>query len=263
MTAVLERAPAFAPVRSQLPPRARITIWIAACGALAYSSWPLAFVLNRPMAGSALASTFEARSQPFSWLFILLDCVVGLCTVAVSTWEGRRFAWMTRDRALIAALLSYAVFGLATAVDAVVPLSCSSPSSRACASQLLPVTPDDVLTGVAVLALFVAAAFAVAWLLGQRAVYPVVIPIALGALAAAWSTTGVMVLLQEPNGSAWWQYTFLTLTSVLVLAVPVSTIWPQSDTSAPYAAIRTDAISNSRCTTLRTNVSLADERVTD
>jgi hypothetical protein len=227
MTALLERAPFIArgrSDRSQLPARSRVTVLIASCGAVAYSSWPLAFVLNRPMAGSALASSFEARSQPFSWLFILLDCFVGLCTVAVVAGQFPRLGWIRRDRALIGVLVSYGLFGLATAIDAVVPLTCSSESSRACASQLLPVTPDDVLTGLAVFALFLAATFAFARLLGNRAVYPVSFPVALAALTAAWSAIGIIVLLEAPGGAASWQYVFLTLTSVLALVVPISAI---------------------------------------
>ncbi len=211
-------------VRSPLSPRSRITVWIAACGAIAYSSWPLAFVLNRPLAGTALASSFEARSQPFSWLFILLDCVVGLCTVVVSARGFRLPAWFRSDKALIGVLLSYGLFGLATAADAVVPLTCGSASSRACASQLLPITPDDLLTGIAVFALFLAAAFAFIRFLRNRTAYPVTFPVTIAALTAVWSSIGVIVLLEEPNGSASWQYAFLSLTSVLALVVPVSAI---------------------------------------
>jgi hypothetical protein len=224
MTAVFERIPFIGAARSQVPPRGRTTMWIATCGALAYSSWPLAFVLNHPMAGTALASSFEARDQPFSWLFILLDCVVGLCTVVVSARQFRPLALFRSDRALIGVVLSYGLFGLATAVDAVVPLSCSSESSRACASQLLPITPDDVLTGVAVFALFLAAAFAFIRLFSNRAGCPVTFPVAIAALTAAWSTIGIIFLLEGPSGSASWQYAFLTLTSVLVLVVPMSAI---------------------------------------
>ena len=53
------------------------------CRRLAYCSWPLAFLVNPSLAGNGLASSFEGPSQPFRWLFILLDCVAGLCIAIV------------------------------------------------------------------------------------------------------------------------------------------------------------------------------------
>ena len=61
-----------------------LTLWLASAGALAYCSWPLAFLVNPSLAGNGLASSFEAPGQPFSWLFILLDCIAGLCIAVVS-----------------------------------------------------------------------------------------------------------------------------------------------------------------------------------
>ena len=150
MTDVLERGQRAIPVPSRGLQRGQPTMWIALAGALAYSSWPLAFLVNPLLAGSALASSFEGRSQPYSWLFILLDYIAGLCTAIVCTCELRPHQGRQRPgRGLVFALLGYGAFGMATAVDAIVPLSCRSRSAQACASQLWPLTPDDWLTGVA------------------------------------------------------------------------------------------------------------------
>jgi hypothetical protein len=114
MTDVLERGQGTIPVPSRVPQRGRSTMWIALAGALAYSSWPLAFLVNPSLAGSALASSFEGHSQPFSWLFILLDCVAGLCTATVSICELRpRRGRQRPSRALVFALL-----GLRSTIEA-------------------------------------------------------------------------------------------------------------------------------------------------
>ena len=140
-----------------LSPEHRSTLYLAIAGAVAYCSWPLGFLVNPSLAGTALASSFEGRSQPFGWLFILLDCFAGLCTVIVSfrILHSRRSSRLP-GWALVLALFGYAVFGVASAVDAVVPLSCGASSAQTCAARLWPLTPDDLLTAIAVLGLFVA-----------------------------------------------------------------------------------------------------------
>ena len=198
----------------------RLTLCIAVVGALAYSSWPLGFLVNPSLAGTALASGFEARSQPFSWLFILLDCAAGLCTVIVFVRlllprPGRR----PPGKALVVALLGYAAFGVTSAVDAVVPLSCGGSSAQACAAQLWPITPDDLLTGIAVLGLFVAAAVLVVRMVRGR--LPLLMPATVAFTVAGWSALGLVVLVGSisPAGTATAQYAFLTLTSLLTILV--------------------------------------------
>jgi len=65
--------------------------------ALAYCSWPIGFLVNPALTATGLASDLEAHGQPYSWLFILLDCVTGLfALVAVG------LAWLTVERWTIA-----------------------------------------------------------------------------------------------------------------------------------------------------------------
>jgi len=199
-------------------------MWVALAGAVAYSSWPLAFLANPSLAGTALASSFEGRSQPFSWLFILLDCIAGLCTAIVCIRELRpRPGGQRPGKALVSALLGYGVFGMATAVDAVVPLSCGSVSARACASQLWPLTTDDYLTGVAMLALFVAATTVVVHMTRRPQGISWAVPAAV--MLIGWSALGLVVVLGgSATVAAVSQYSFLTLTSILAFVVPLGAI---------------------------------------
>lgn len=237
--AEIHRTVAFVRPSSAVQPRSpgislasgsRATLWIAGAGALAYSSWPLAFLVNQPLAGSGLASSFEGRSQPYDWLFILLDCIAGLCIGIVCIRELRPSLWRPRpSNVVVVGMLAYGVFGLATAIDAVVPLSCGSTSAQACASQLWPPTPDDVLTGTAIFALFVAAAMVVVQMIKARATIPTRMPITVVLALVGWSALGLIVLLWSTSAAvaASSQYAFLSLTSVLLFIVPLgfSSAW--------------------------------------
>lgn len=199
-------------------------MWLAGLGALAYSSWPLAFLVCPALAGTALSSSFEARSQPFSWLFILLDCITGLAIATVGLRELHRWHAGPRDPGVVVfAFLGYSVFGVATAVDAVVPLKCGTASPQACARQVWPPTPDDVLTGVAMLALFLAAALVVFRMTRQPAACAPALPAAMTVTLIGWCVLGVMVLFSSarPIVIAVYQYAFLTLTSAVVFVVPL------------------------------------------
>jgi hypothetical protein len=221
--------------------RSRTTLWIALAGALAYNSWPLAFLVNSSLAGTALASSFEGRSEPFAWLFILLDCVAGLCTGIVCVRELRSHRRQRRLTGLIAcALLAYGAFGAATAVDAVVPLRCGSTSAQACASQLWPLTPDDVLTGGAVLALFVAAVAALVYAARRPAGTASYAPATIVLILAGWSALGLVVLMWSSAAvmAAVCQYAFLTLTSILSFLVVLGATETRLPRADPQAAVR-------------------------
>jgi hypothetical protein len=225
----------------QAPQRGRATLWIALAGALAYNSWPLAFLVNRSLAGSALASSFEGRSEPFSWLFILLDCIAGLCTGIVCIRELRpRGRYRRAGSLIVCALLAYGVFGMATAVDAVVPLDCGSTSAQACASQLWPLTPDDVLTGSAVLALFVAAVAALVHTAGRPAATASFAPATIVLTLIGWSALGLVVLMWSSAAvmAAVCQYAFITLTGLLSFLVVLGATETRLPRADPRAAVR-------------------------
>jgi hypothetical protein len=194
--------------------------------------------VNPSLAGSALASSFEARSEPFSWLFILLDCIAGVCTAAVCIRELRpRQGSPWPRRGLVLALLGYGVFGMATAVDAVVPLSCGATSAQACASRIWPPTPDDFFTGTAVLALFVATVTVIVLTARRPVAFPPSVAFALTVTLILWTALGFTVLIWSATGTlaADDQYADLTLTSMLAFVVPVGATSVQRLKNSPTA----------------------------
>jgi hypothetical protein len=240
LSSVLDRGQRTIAAASQAPRRSRATLWIACIGALAYNSWPLAFIVDPPLAGSALASSFEGRNEPFAWLFILLDCIAGLCTAVVCVRELRPHRGRARvGGAVVFALLGYAVFGISTAVDAVVPLQCGSSSAQACASQIWPLTPDDLLTGAAIFALFIAAVSILVRMARTPVAFPPYVPAAILLTLTGWSALGLVVLMWSSSATmaAVSQYAFLTLTSVLSFVVPLCATLPRpgAENAAPAA----------------------------
>lgn len=121
---------------------ARVAAGVAAVAALLYSAWLVAPLLNPDHdATSAYVSELAASDQPFSRLFRGFDAAAGLSlAVAVAVVLVRDRGSWRRDGPFVA----LGLFGLATFVDALLPLSCAPTSDAVCALEerlgLLPVS---------------------------------------------------------------------------------------------------------------------------
>jgi hypothetical protein len=187
--------------------------------AIAYCSWPIGLAVNPAVTHGELASSLDLYGQPYNWLFILLDCVTGVGTLAVvaATWPTR---WSVPARRLRAGLVCYGLFGVVTAIDALLPSGCAASASGGCATSLNQVNLDDVLTGTSVFALFVAAVFIEACALTTRRRAYAVGPIA---LTAAWSVCGIFLFRAHFSAQApvTLQHAMLTMTSAVAVSLPL------------------------------------------
>jgi len=208
---------------------------IAAVAGLAYLSWPLGYLVNPFVVGHGLASDLEVPGQPFGWVFVLLDIVSGVLMVAIALRGGRR-----RSRFVPGGLLlGYAVFGLSSVLSAAVPLSCGTGRAAllACGTTTSTYGLHDVLSVVGYLAFFVS----LAGLVRRRRITPTAraTPIALMALGAAWSASGLafmaVTLAHGPEVTV--QHVLLALTSLAIAVVPVAGAAPAS-VPAPVVASR-------------------------
>ena len=215
--------------RARLLNRSVIVIVVGLLASLAYSSWPVAYLVNPSLAATALASELEASGQPYRWLFIALDCLSGLAALVVV-----RLEWPEKEsaerRLLVLALMSYALFGIATAVDALIPVSCGTVSIHSCGLNVRHLSADDYLTAVAVFSLFVGVCGAqvrVARLLAWNLLSIVSLVIALG-----WSVTGpiflAVSLISGPVISM--QHLMLSLTSAVAFLVPALSLMSRNRT---------------------------------
>lgn len=91
---------------------------------LLYNSWPLGYWLN-PIANRGLASNLEAAHQPYNWVFMTLDIISGLL-ICIASWLLLRILRKAQSVLLITAAAGFGLFGLLTAIDALLPIDCVS-----------------------------------------------------------------------------------------------------------------------------------------
>jgi hypothetical protein len=208
--------------------------------ALAYCSWPVGYLVNPSLAAGALASELEARGQPYSWLFILLDCATGAAALVVVG-----LGWPTRGtgntRWRRAGLISYGLFGVSTAIDAVIPVGCGAIPLNRCGVSLTQVNTDDVLTAVAMIALFVAALCVQVQATRNREWSLV----SIGSLVvlALWSACGLVFLAASFSyrPAIPLQHLTLALTSAVVFVVPALSARRRSREAAERRSVGREA----------------------
>lgn len=198
--------------------RGLLIVVIGLLAAVAYCSWPLGFLLNPGLASSALASSLEVAGQPYFWVFILLDCVTGtFVLVAASALWRPSTAYGAPGRM---AILSYGLFGLLTAIDALMPEGCTPSQLGSCGADLARPNLDDCLTGLAVLALFVAACFGVVKASGSEAARSLVRGASVS--LALWGGFGLLFFALHFSSipAVRMQHVMLTMTSAVIVLVP-------------------------------------------
>ncbi len=203
--------------------RRRASLVIGVVAAVAYSSWPLGYLVNRTVASQTLASTLEARNQPNSWLFVLLDCTTGaLCAVAVALdWSDDPPRGAVRLRQI--SFCGFALFGVITAVNALIPFGCGNTPVTACATSLSNLSLDDVLTGSSVFVLFLGGCAALARTIRLRRA---IASVCVGAAVVGFGACGLVFFhahfsARAPVGL---QHVFLSFTSVLAAVIIAATV---------------------------------------
>src|ERR1700733_9742605 len=83
-------------------------IWLGVIAAVAYSSWPLGYLLNPGVARHAFASQLEAYNQPYSWIFIGLDVLCGATLLVGGVWQLVR----ARSPLIRVSIVAYMLFAL-------------------------------------------------------------------------------------------------------------------------------------------------------
>jgi len=124
------------------------------------------------------------------------------------------------DRLTRFALLGYALFGVATAVDAFIPVGCGASPLSSCGVDLNHLNVDDCLTGVAVLALFMAAVCAHICSVQKLSWTPALVVCFM--ITIIWSTCGLafFVVHFSTRPDVPLQHLMLTLTSAVAFTVP-------------------------------------------
>lgn len=109
----------------------RITTLLVILAAVLYSSWPIGYIVNPKVASHGLASELAGAHQPFAWIFVYGDVAVGLLMLIVAVQLWRQCMPFRQQKTLRLIILNVGGFGLATIIDALLPLSCSM-STQVC-----------------------------------------------------------------------------------------------------------------------------------
>jgi len=192
----------------------RMSTILAVVAGVAYCSWPLGYILNPLVSRRGLASELGALHQPYNWLFIALDVLAGALVIAVARllWP-RADGWVNK-----VVLTSFVLFGLLTAIDALLPMSCT-PSLTTCPG--LDHQPMLVLHGIASfgasIGLFVSAVLV--WWLRRKHTDATI----MSAFMAGWILFGIVSVyfLIRPGPGYLVQHYYITLCSVWTAALPL------------------------------------------
>jgi hypothetical protein len=193
--------------------RLRVSMILAVVAAVAYCSWPLGYLLNPAVSRRGLASELAALHQPYNWLFIALDVLAGALVLTVTGLLWQRSA----DRVRKTILVNFAIFGLLTAIDALMPMSCE-PSLTSCPS--LSHQPLLVLHGIASIGasigLFISAVLV--WWQKRKHTGAGIMSI----LMVGWTLFGVFSLyfFFRPGPGYLSQHYYITLCSVWTAVLP-------------------------------------------
>jgi hypothetical protein len=112
----------------------RLALIVFTLSAIMYNSWPLGYILNPKTAHIALASDLNGVGQPFYWLFILGDVLVGTGLLAISIllfFKLRNELW---SNAWLVVFVGVLLFGVFTATSAASTNSCLPGHFNMCAT---------------------------------------------------------------------------------------------------------------------------------
>ena len=187
-----------------------------------YCSWPLGYILNPVVGRKGLGSELEALHQPYNWLFILLDVSSGLMVAAAAyiIWQTMR---SKRSRWLLAVLINYAIFGIGTAVDALMPMKCV-PSLNKCPG----IGQDHMLILHGIASILAAFCLFISVMLVWYRHHNVRQSIIMSAMVAAWALFGLasVIFFFIPGPGNLSQHYFITLCSLWVIILPYTVGMP-------------------------------------
>jgi len=205
------------------PPR-KILDWKLAAAAsvagLLYSSWPLGYIFN-PVANRGLASNLEALAQPYNWLFILLDILSGLIVVgvAVTLYERSRGS---RQWLLKWSIVGYGLFGVLTALDALLPIDCLNTVQRCGAFTGHPLIILHGLASLGSIGFLTVSLVGLWFLLIYRQAVNGLLRWLLHTLLLIWFGFGIAtgIFLLNNRSSALSQHLFITVCSIWLAIFP-------------------------------------------
>ncbi len=196
------------------------------CGlaAILYNSWPLGYILDNSTARYGLASDLERVNHPYNWLFILGDVLTGLALIAAGVCIRLKLWSRLSSKALTAVYVGLMLFGLFTAVDALIPAQCSLAPVLQCVKYRGQTLGFDSLTStIAALGLFISLV-GVVWLSWQYKINSLLI-LLIELTIASWIFTSLLFVLLDltSHNSHLMQQISLVFTGLVIIMVGLNT----------------------------------------
>jgi hypothetical protein len=218
-----------------MPSNDRVAVRVGWIAAIAYNSWPLAYLCNRMVLQHGLASDLEKFNQPFSWVFIAGDIATGVLLMAAAYLQYPRANY----KLLRLLILSYGAFGAIIIMAAVLPIKCEQVAA-ACVERLA--SPAALLHSSFSIISILSLSLAVLLCLILRRVtgskvwqlWPLIIT------AVAMPVFGITALIDiiEGNHHNELQYIFISVTG-LAIWLSVRSVSQLSKVKAPTLRLRT------------------------
>ena len=187
---------------------------LASLSGLLYASWPLGYLLN-PITNRGLVSNLEGLGQPYNWLFITLDIISGVAVCVVARWLWQSTAGK-RTMVATTAVGSYALFGLLTAIDALIPVDCAADQGQ-CGNVINhPLVIWHGLISLASIGFLTLSLVIIWWQFSRRPASPTVVRYGLHSAVAIWFFFGIVtaILVGLNRSSALSQHSFIIACSL-------------------------------------------------
>jgi len=141
-------------VKTKTNLRIHISVTLFLAAGILYNSWPLGYILDKQTARAGLASDLELVGHPYNWLFVTGDVLTAVCIITAVLIISPRFT----GKALLLVRAGLIVFGLFTAVSALLPSQCTIGVLRCGADHGQGLGLDTVTSSLAALGLLVSLA---------------------------------------------------------------------------------------------------------
>jgi hypothetical protein len=190
---------------------ARIALALCIVAAVLYNSWPLGYILNSQTARYGFASTLERAGQPHYQLFVLGDILTGVSLTAVAALALLKLIPLIgAKRYIVASLGGLVLFGLSTALAAILPLLYSAAINRV-------IGLDGIFSSLSAFGIFISLISLCA--LGASNYLNTALTRVTQITLLAWSASGLLFVVFALNGGAVHisQQIFLLLTGVAII----------------------------------------------
>lgn len=188
---------------------------------LLYCAWPLGYILN-PLANQGLASNLQGSGQPYNWLFILLDVVCGAVVLYVAVELYRLMTVRPWRSFKSLTVLSFALFGFLTALDALLPVDCAADQNR-CGNILS--HPLVIIHGVVSIGSIAALAVSVlaGWSILRKTKQAEWLKLYSTFILASYFFFGLVtgLLIYTDRSSAFSQHVFIIICSLWIATLPI------------------------------------------